>query len=104
MSSQSLMIVSALLFALGVFGVLWNRGAVMILMCIEIMLNASNLLFIVFSRQYDHPRRPDFCVFHHDVGGCGSGGRPGYRDCAVPTERLDGCRRFELVEVVERRC
>jgi NADH-quinone oxidoreductase subunit K len=40
---------------MGVFGVLWNRGAITILMCIEIMLNAANLAFIAFSRQFDHP-------------------------------------------------
>ena len=46
--------ISAVLFAMGVFGVLWNRGAVTILMCVEIMLNAANLAFISFSRQFDH--------------------------------------------------
>jgi NADH-quinone oxidoreductase subunit K len=39
---------------MGVFGVLWNRGAITILMCIEIMLNAANLSFISFSRIFDH--------------------------------------------------
>lgn len=39
---------------MGVFGVLWNRGAITILMCVEIMLNAGNLAFISFSRQFDH--------------------------------------------------
>jgi len=62
-SSQSLLIVSAVLFALGTFGVLWNRGAIMILMCVEIMLNASNLVFIVFSRQYDHADGQVFAFF-----------------------------------------
>jgi NADH-quinone oxidoreductase subunit K len=46
--------VSAVLFALGVFGVLSRRGAITILMSIEIMLNAANLAFITFSRQFDH--------------------------------------------------
>jgi NADH-quinone oxidoreductase subunit K len=38
------------LFALGVVGVLTRRGAISILMCIELMLNAGNLAFIAFAR------------------------------------------------------
>jgi len=52
-SAQYLLVLSAVLFAMGVFGVLWNRGAITILMCIEIMLNAANLAFITLSRQFD---------------------------------------------------
>ena len=54
MPAQHLLILSAVLFAMGAFGVLWNRGAITILMCVEIMLNAGNLAFITFSRQFDH--------------------------------------------------
>jgi len=50
MTPQSILILSAILFTLGAFGVLWNRGAIMILMCVEIMLNAANLAFIAFAR------------------------------------------------------
>ena len=39
---------------MGVFGVLWRRGAITILMSIELMLNAGNLAFITFARQFDH--------------------------------------------------
>ena len=46
--------VSAVLFSLGVIGVLWRRGAITILMSIELMLNAANLAFITFARQFDH--------------------------------------------------
>jgi NADH-quinone oxidoreductase subunit K len=53
MEPQHLLVLSAVLFAFGVFGVLWNRGAISILMCIEIMLNAANLAFITFSRMFD---------------------------------------------------
>ena len=45
------LLLSALLFSIGVFGVLWNRGAITILMCVELMLNAGNLAFITFARQ-----------------------------------------------------
>jgi len=37
------------MFALGVFGVLTRRNAIVILMSIELMLNAANLNFIAFS-------------------------------------------------------
>ena len=44
------LILSAVLFALGVVGVLTRRGAISILMCVELMLNAGNLAFITFAR------------------------------------------------------
>lgn len=53
METWHLLVLSGVLFAMGVFGVLWNRGAITILMCIELMLNASNLAFITFSRMFD---------------------------------------------------
>ncbi len=45
------LLVSAALFGLGVVGVLLRRGAITILMSIELMLNAANLAFVVFARQ-----------------------------------------------------
>jgi len=51
---EHVLIVSAILFALGVLGVLLRKSAIVILMSIEIMLNAANLVFITFSRQFDH--------------------------------------------------
>lgn len=44
------LIVSALLFSLGVLGVLVRRNAIVIFMSIELMLNAANLSFIAFSK------------------------------------------------------
>jgi NADH-quinone oxidoreductase subunit K len=43
--------VSAILFSLGVVGVLLRRNAIVIFMCIELMLNAVNLTFIALSQQ-----------------------------------------------------
>ena len=43
---------SAILFSLGVFGVLVRRNAIILFMCVELMLNAVNLAFVVFSRLY----------------------------------------------------
>ena len=44
------LVLSAILFALGTFGVLTRRNAIVIFMCIELMLNAVNLTFIALSR------------------------------------------------------
>ena len=38
------------LFCIGVVGVLTRRNAIIIFMCIELMLNASNLLLVAFSK------------------------------------------------------
>ena len=43
-------VLSAMLFSLGVMGVLLRRNALVILMSIELMLNAVNLLFVAFSK------------------------------------------------------
>ena len=40
---------SAILFSIGVLGVLFRRNIIIILMCVEIMLNAVNLLLAAFS-------------------------------------------------------
>ena len=44
------LILSAVLFSIGLYGVLSKRNAVVILMCIEIMLNAANIALVAFSR------------------------------------------------------
>jgi len=51
--------VSAVLFSLGATGVLIRRNAIIIFMCIELMLNAANLLFVALSQQLG----PDGQVF-----------------------------------------
>jgi NADH-quinone oxidoreductase subunit K len=43
--------VSAGLFFIGTAGVLTRRNAVVILMCVELMLNAANLALVAFSRR-----------------------------------------------------
>jgi NADH-quinone oxidoreductase subunit K len=44
------LLVSAILFAIGVAGVLIRRNAIVVFMCIELMLNAVNLSFITFAK------------------------------------------------------
>ncbi|MBM3907934.1 MAG: NADH-quinone oxidoreductase subunit NuoK [Gemmatimonadetes bacterium] len=43
---------SAVLFAIGVIGVLTRRNAIIIFMCVELMLNAVNLSFVALSTLY----------------------------------------------------
>ncbi|MGV3709698.1 MAG: NADH-quinone oxidoreductase subunit NuoK [Gemmatimonas sp.] len=45
-------IVSAILFAIGVVGVLTRRNAIILFMCVELMLNAVNLSFVAFSKMH----------------------------------------------------
>lgn len=47
---QHYLILSAILFCIGLYGVLVKRNAVVVLMCIEIMLNGVNIAMVAFSR------------------------------------------------------
>ena len=44
------LVLSAILFAIGLYGVLSKRNPIVILMCVEIMLNAVNIAMVAFSR------------------------------------------------------
>ncbi len=44
------LIISALLFSLGILAILTRRNAIMVLMGIELILNAANINFVAFSR------------------------------------------------------
>jgi NADH-quinone oxidoreductase subunit K len=52
MTSNHYLILSALLFSIGAFGVLTRRNLIMILLSVEIMLNAANLSFVTFSHAW----------------------------------------------------
>ncbi|HWJ29370.1 MAG TPA: NADH-quinone oxidoreductase subunit NuoK [Flavisolibacter sp.] len=45
-------ILSIALFVIGIIGVLTRRNAIIIFMCIELMLNAVNLLLVAFSKMH----------------------------------------------------
>ena len=57
------LILSAALFSLGAVGVLLRRGAISILMCVELMLNAANLAFITFARVHGGPEAQIYVFF-----------------------------------------
>ncbi|MCW2781917.1 MAG: dehydrogenase subunit [Marmoricola sp.] len=50
MSATPFIVLSAILFSIGSIGVLVRRNAIVMFMCVELMLNASNLALITFSR------------------------------------------------------
>jgi NADH-quinone oxidoreductase subunit K len=50
MNPTPVIVLSAILFSIGAVGVLVRRNAIVIFMCIELMLNASNLALVTFSR------------------------------------------------------
>jgi NADH-quinone oxidoreductase subunit K len=54
---------SALLFCIGVSGVLMRRNAIIILMCIELMLNSGSLLLVAFSAYSDNSDGQVFVFF-----------------------------------------
>ncbi len=47
------LVLSAILFTLGAVGVLVRRNPLVIFMSVEMMLNAANLTFVAFARQYE---------------------------------------------------
>ena len=50
MDISNYLYLSVILFTIGALGVLIRRNAIVIFMCIELMLNASNLALVTFSR------------------------------------------------------
>jgi NADH-quinone oxidoreductase subunit K len=67
-STDQLLVLAALMFALGVLGFLIRRNVIVVLMCIELMLNAANLTFLAGSRHHSLPghlslQGPVFAIF-----------------------------------------
>ncbi len=52
MNPENYIILSAILFTIGAVGFTLRRNAIVAFMCVELMLNASNLALVTFSRQY----------------------------------------------------
>ena len=51
-SIQYYLVQSSILFVIGVIGVLIRKNAIIVLMCVELMLNAVNLLLVAFSTYF----------------------------------------------------
>lgn len=54
---------AALLFSIGAFGVMFRRNAILKFMCIELMLNAVNLLMVAFSTVWGQAQGQVFVFF-----------------------------------------
>ncbi len=54
---------SAILFAIGAYGVLTRKNAIVVLMCIELMLNAANINFVAFSSFFGDIKGQVFALF-----------------------------------------
>ncbi len=54
---------AALLFAIGVFGLLMQKSALRILISVELVLNAANINFVAFANHYGHADGLAFTMF-----------------------------------------
>ncbi len=61
--TSDFLILGAVLFCLGICGVILRRNALIILMSIELMLNAANLTFLAFSRAMHDTKGQTFAFF-----------------------------------------
>ncbi|MET0953951.1 MAG: NADH-quinone oxidoreductase subunit NuoK [Aeromicrobium sp.] len=52
MTATHYLVLSALLFGIGAVGFLVRRNAIVVFMCVELMLNATNLSLVTFSRMH----------------------------------------------------
>ena len=62
--------VSALIFTIGAAGVLTRRSPLVVLLCLELMLNAANLALIAFSRMHGNADGQIFAVIVMVVAAC----------------------------------
>jgi NADH-quinone oxidoreductase subunit K len=56
-------VLSAVIFAVGLFGLVTRKNAVIILMSLELMLNGANLAFVAFSRHHGNLQGQVFTFF-----------------------------------------
>jgi NADH-quinone oxidoreductase subunit K len=56
-------VLATALFGLGLYGVLTQRSGIRILMCIEMMLNASNINFVAFGSLFGKPQGMVYALF-----------------------------------------
>ena len=62
--------VSAIVFTLGAIGVIARRNPLVILLCLELMLNAANLAFVAFSRANGNQDGQVFAIIVMVVAAC----------------------------------
>jgi NADH-quinone oxidoreductase subunit K len=70
MAIEWYLIVSALIFSVGAAGVLTRRSPLVVLLCLELMLNAGNLALIAFSRMWGNGDGQVFAIVVMVVAAC----------------------------------
>ena len=70
MSMEWYLVVSAMIFTIGAGGVLVRRNPLVILLCLELMLNAANLALIAFSRMHGNGDGQVFAIIVMVVAAC----------------------------------
>jgi NADH:ubiquinone oxidoreductase subunit K len=64
------LVVSALVFCIGAGGVLTRRSPLVVLLCLELMLNAANLALIAFARMWGNAEGQIFALVVMVVAAC----------------------------------
>ena len=70
MAVEWYVVLSSLLFAIGAMGILVRRSPIVILLCLELMLNAGNLALLAFSRMVGNQEGQVFAVIVMVVAAC----------------------------------
>ena len=70
MSVDWYLVVSALVFSTGAVGVLTRRNPLVILLCLELMLNAANIALIAFARMWGNAEGQIFAIIVMVVAAC----------------------------------
>jgi len=65
-----MLLVSAALFSIGVYGMLTRRNAIALLLSVELILNAAALNFVLFSRLFSHVHAQAFALFIIALAAC----------------------------------
>ena len=70
MSVDWFLVVSALIFCIGAGGVMTRRNPLVVLLCLELMLNAANIALIAFSRMHGNGDGQIFAIIVMVVAAC----------------------------------
>ena len=70
MSIEWYIVLSALLFTTGAVGILVRRSPMVILLCLELMLNAGNLALVAFSRMVGNQEGQVFAIVVMVIAAC----------------------------------
>jgi NADH:ubiquinone oxidoreductase subunit K len=70
MNVEWYVVLSSLLFAIGAMGLLVRRSPIVILLCLELMLNAGNLALVAFSRMVGNQQGQIFAIVVMVVAAC----------------------------------